>query len=487
MPERFSELYGFTYKPENDWFNPLLNEDTHLYVDPFQIFATKDDQWSGGHERLMRFFQMTLELLSSSDFNEDAPAFKKGAGLLMFPEPPEFCLGVSKGSVMGRGSATELQKGMIEGAVIAIQEGIENLRHFEEIALFGDEFGPDRISDMACNVLKSDFIRYTQDICRSEGIPMERFSVRNSDWDAGRQRWLSQPVELPINPYATAQAGKKVGVILTPKSFLTRFPSLDPDEFCEFALAEGGDLLRASLNYEIGQKVDRAFIVALAKSRRDLFNRYLMRLESNPKNPYDVEIDPNYLVRRTDDAKAIAHALGHIRTPKDEGSLDAFVGKLVDNFKECVELQNAWRLLWINEESERPEKDAQILFGTSSYYACVENDIDMSPETETGRGLVDFKLSQGASRKVLIELKYAKSSSFWRNEENQLTLYQQAEKCHNGYLVVVQFTDKDCSATFTERASALAKDVSEKSGHPFKVVFVDARRKISASRASSTK
>lgn len=485
MPERFSELCRFTYDPANDWFNPLLDRDTHLYVDPFQIFATKDEHWAGGHERLMRFFQMTLELLASSDFNEDSPAFKKGAGLLMFPEPPEFCLGVSKGSVLGRGSAKELQKGMIDGAIVAIQEGIENLRHFEEIALFGDEFGPDRISDMACNVLKSNFITYTQDICHREGIPMERLSVRNSDWDSDRQRWLSQPVELPINPYASALAGRKVGVILTPKSFLTRFPSLDPEEFCEFALAEGGDLLRASLNYEIGQKVDRAFIVALAKSRRDLFNRYLMKLENNPKDPYDVEIDPNYLVRATDDAKAIAGALGYPRRPKDEKSLDTFVAKLVQNFRECVELQNGWRLLWVDEESQRPEKDAQILFGTSSYFACNQNDVDVSPETDTGRGLVDFKLSQGASRKVLIELKYAKSSSFWRNEENQLPLYQQAQNCHKGYLVVVQFSDRDCSDEFTERAVALAKDVSDKSGRSMTVMFVDARRKISGSRAST--
>ena len=87
----------------------------------------------------------------------------------------------------------------------------------------------------------------------------------------------------------------------------------------------------------------------------------------------------------------------------------------------------------------------------------------------------------GATEKVLIELKYAKSSSFWVNTENQLPIYLKAQSCKRGYFIVLQFNDRECTEEFTSRAVNLAKDVAENEKIDFKLVFVDARPKPSAS------
>jgi hypothetical protein len=374
---------------------------------------------------------------------------------------------------------------MLEGAATTIQAGIQNLRHFEEIALFGEQIGPDRIGDMTCNVLKSDFICYTQDICRELGVPMIRIPVKHSDWDPNRRRWLNEVVELPLNPFATELARRPIAVLLTPKEFLRTFPSVDPMEFWDFAMSEEGEQLRMDLNYEIGQHVDRGVIVRLARRHPSLLRRYLESLEEAPKEPYDIGEDPDFIVQNYEAPKEIAAYL-QASTPGGFDSLDDFVEKLVRNFKECIEFANGWRLLW-TEDRPRKEKDAQTMFWNSARMACAVFNVEITPEAETGRGPVDFKLTanpNGASEKVLIELKYAKSSSFWVNAANQLPLYMKAQSCNRGYFIVLQFNDRECSDEFTSRARTLAEDVARQENIDFRLVFVDARPKASASIAT---
>jgi hypothetical protein len=338
---------------------------------------------------------------------------------------------------------------------------------------------------MTCNILKSDFVEYTQEVCNRHAIPMTSFPVRNSSWDSVHYKWNTQSVSLPLNPYATALRSRPIGVILTPKEFLRTIPSVDPSEFWEFAMSEDGEQIRADLNYEIGQQVDRRMIVRLARRRTSLLHKYLESIENNPKTPYDVEEDPELLVKRYDEAKKIAASLPIADEPEDEEGLRAFVERLIDNYRQCVENARGWTLLWAND-TPRPEPQAQALFWTSARFACESHNVDLTPEAETGRGPVDFKLSQGYAERVLIELKLAKSSSFWRNIENQLPTYQRATGCKCGYLVVIQYTDRDCSDDFVDKATRVAEDIARVNKLDFKAIFIDARPKASASTLDGT-
>lgn len=151
---RFSEAFGIGRDAADDWFDPLLLTDTKLFVDPFRIWVDESDEWSGAHDSLVSFFDMVLALIAKSNGDYGHPAWKKAERLLLFPEPNEFCLGYSEGLPIGSGSGKGLRTGIMLGAVHAKRVGAR-VKHVEELTLFQEGLGADRISDIACNVLKS--------------------------------------------------------------------------------------------------------------------------------------------------------------------------------------------------------------------------------------------------------------------------------------------------------------------------------------------
>lgn len=480
-PLRFSDHFGITRTSADDWFDPLLNEDTRLFVDPFLIFMDKHPDWANGHPRLMEFFNVVLQLLAASGFdNDNSPGYVKAKGLLMFPEPPEFCLGLSRQSIFGAGSAKGLQRGMLRGAKDAIDLGITSLRHVEEIALLGEQIGADRISDMTCDVLKADFIAYTQEVARRHKIPMSKVNVGNADWDPDLKAWKPGVVDLPVNPLASRINGRPIGVILTPKRFLRQIPTVDPSDFWDFAWANEADQLRAQFNYEVGRNVDRGRIATLARRRRHLLTKYLQTLEEKGSDPYDVDADPSLVVSPPDFANEVADAFT-TPAPKSEAEFVAFVEALIANFKYCVEQRGAWRSLWVKDKP-RPEKHAQILFDVSGIMACHDRDVDLTRESDAGRGPVDFKFSRGRKLRALMEIKLAKSASFRRNLTNQTSTYAGAEKCNRGYFVAIQFTDAHCDPAFMKESEDLAAQVAQNNKMAFKIIWVDARPKKSGSK-----
>lgn len=478
-PVRFSEHYRIMRTAADDWFDPLITEDTALYVDPFLIFGDTDADWANGHARLMSFFNMVLEMLAETGFQSDTPLFTKAKELLLFPEPPEFCLGVSEESIFGRGSARVLQQGMLKGAAEAINLGIDSLKHFEEIALFGEQIGADRVGDITCDVLKAGFVKYTQAIAQRHSIPMERVNVKHADWDPDFKKWKDAVVDLPLNPYATEYIGYPVGVILTPRRFLRRLPTIDPQEFWDYAFKNEGEQIRADLNYEIGQRADSVKIAQLARRRRRLLEAYLEQLEAHPKPPYDVEEDPDLVVWPSDFAKRFATAFT-TEAPKDYTEFVKFVEDLIANFKHCVEQLGGWELLWVGN-TPRKERQVQRLFQVSAAMSCREHDVDLSPESNVGRGPVDFKVTRGAKLKALLEMKLAKSSSFRRNLSGQTAVYLKAERCDRGYFIVVQFTERDLDPSFVRGAEELAANAAATHNIHFKIVWVNARPPLSAS------
>lgn len=283
-----------------------------------------------------------------------------------------------------------------------------------------------------------------------------------------------------MNPHASAIKGRPIGVILTPKRFLRRIPTVDPSEFWDFAWANEADQLRAQFNYEVGRNVDRGRIAMLARRRRHLLTKYLQHLERKGSDPYDVDEDPALVVCSPDFANEVADAFT-TPAPKSEAEFVSFVEALIANFKDCVEQRGAWRTLWVNDKP-RPEKHAQVLFDVSAVMACHDRDVELTRESDAGRGPVDFKFSRGKKLRALMEVKLAKSSSFKRNLAKQTPIYAGAERCKRGYFVVIQFKDGHCDPTFMKNSEDLAAQVAQTREMAFKIVWVDARPRKSASK-----
>lgn len=483
VPEQtFSRAFGIGRSPTDDWFDPALHVDTALFVDPFLMFDETAAPWNTVEDRIVAFFNEVLALVATAQGRRQSAAWLKASQMVSFPEPFEFCLGFSKSTIFGSGAGTGLGAAVLSAAQRAIDAGIVNLRDFDDLMLFGDGFGADRISDMVCNIVKDVFIGYTQGIAASHGLPVARMKVVHTGYDFARQRWRSDQVALPDNPCWQGNTP----VLLTPKRFLDELPRMDDGAFWDWAYSNFNQELRSDLGYTVTQQLDKQAILDRARHRATLrlkySRRYVRQMRAKPPAAYNFSSDPKFVERR--------HLGEHIggsfpsQGVQSAGDVPRFVEALLGHFKDMIENKGIWKNMWVKDRF-RDEAAAQGLFHLSAQWACNQQNVDISPETDAGVGPVDFKFSRGAADRALVELKLAKSSSYWQNLQNQTPAYMKAADIDAGYFVVLQSQNEHVTAAFETKTTQLATKVAADSGIAYSVVFIDVRKKPSASKLRS--
>lgn len=475
---RFSEEYQIQDAASAEWFDPLLTEDTQLFVDPFLIFDDSSKEWSAAHSKLVAFFNDALKLLAKSGFKRGT-RLSKVEQMLLFPEPQEFCLGYSEASTAGAGSSAGLRKEMIDGAREAITRGIGSVDHFEELAIFGGGIGADRISDIVCNVLKEEFIDYTQRVSGDLGVALTQCPVEHARWDGTNLRWINGATELPRNPYA----GDK-GVILTPKRFLKRLPTVEPGDFWAWAWENENETIRNDLNFELGRNAEAKEIAYFARRHPDLVGDYLQWRESEGGEPYDLETDPDLEVDWYEYGGEVARNVKSASKAKSD-DFPPLVRSMVEAFKHWVEQEGGWQHLR-REGSPRKrvrEKQIQSLFRAIVIHYCRANDIDLSGESDAGRGPVDFKFSRGWRGRALVEVKPMDNPRYRHGIDKQLPTYLGAEEVFAGFFLAIGFTDGHMEPERIKSLRDIAKDASDRLNRKVELVTVDARPKPSASKA----
>jgi hypothetical protein len=474
---RFSEAFGVERTRDDDWFDPVLFADTKLFVDPFLIFLDREDsRWGAAHARLIAFFNLVLTLLARAGRSRTSAHHAAARRLMVFPEPAEFCLGYSEGTTRGTGAGRGLQHPMIAAAEDAIELGMRSVRHFEELTLFEPGIGADRISDIVCNVLKKHFIEYTQDVARVHDVPVAALPIKHADWSDDQRRWVDRRVELPINPYNGDP------ILLAPERFLRSLPTVDPEDFWDWAWENENENIRGDFNYEIGRHVDAYTIARFARANRRLIRRYIRFLEENPKSPYDLEQDPLLEVRWYEAGAQVAAQTPLRFVPDRPEDFCQFVQTIIECFVHNVEQQDGWILLWSNG-NPRAERIAQALFRSAVIHYCRANNIDLTGESNAGRGPVDFKFSQGWNRRALVEVKLTNNSRYWHGIERQTPQYMRSEEIRCGFFLSIGFRPLDFEPARVERVRSVAAKVAAETGYEVTAVPVDAQRKAPASRS----
>jgi hypothetical protein len=473
MP-RFSEAFGITIGPEDDWFDPVLERDTTLFVDPFLVADDSSPFWGDAYTDLIEFFNVALALIADSGGQRVSRQWRMAKSLLMFPEPFEFALGYGKETIFGAGTGDELGRMIMNAANDAIQAGISRIESLEELILLGESIGPDRISDLVCNVMKSSFIEYTQGVASRHELPIFDLPVAHVDWDTGERRWIDGYRALPRNP-----VHPRAAVLLTPRRFLRELPTIDAEDFWEWAWLGFADDLKKRFNYQVASKVNRREIVRLARFRdRQLWVEYV---HTRRRRPYDFEADPRNIVVPYDAPKQLAAyiRLQHEVSPED---FCDFVRTLIEDFAWTVEDKTGWKWLW-TAETPRSERVCQDLFEQTLVLSCKKADVDMTREGQTGRGPVDFKFSTGWERRAHVEMKLAGSGTLHVNTRFQVPQYLRSEDVKCGFLVVVQFFNRDFEEDRVAWVIAECARISSEERVKYEPLFVDARRdKPSASK-----
>lgn len=92
----------------------------------------------------------------------------------------------------------------------------------------------------------------------------------------------------------------------------------------------------------------------------------------------------------------------------------------------------------------------------------------MGAEVNDGRGPVDFKISQGAKDKTLVEMKLASNSKLERNLARQVEIYKKASDAQSALKVILFF-----SAEEEERVAEILNRLKLTEGKD--VILIDGR------------
>jgi hypothetical protein len=367
---------------------------------------------------------------------------------------------------------------LIESTLKTAQEivelGVTDVDLFMALALFEEGIGPDRISDMTTNIILADLVEFNERIARDLSLPTELHTV------SGKEHYLL------TNP----RSDKGDPLLLVPSDIVRDLPIASDWSDISRVVMEN-QLLRDQVNDQIGSiwatmsKKEKKRIKTAALRDKASFETILQMLHEAKGVPYDIKSDPAGEVFWGDLIARVA-----LQFPKDltsfQGKLEdrstlmAVVAAIIEQFRFLVEERDLWRELWDEKLSKhRKEKAAQRLFFAVADSYCKSNNLDLTPEAETGNGPVDFKVSSGYTGKVLVEIKLSTNPRLLHGYERQLEIYRDAEKTTDAYFLVL---DVGSLGTKDQQLIYLKNKQVEAGQKASEIVFVDGTPRRSASK-----
>jgi len=461
----FSEHFEITLTQEDSWFDPILFADTKLFLDPFLLFDGEFGEFEGSHKEIVGFFDYIFQLIAKSQGNTQSRQWREALSLLELQEVSELCLGYAGSGTRGSGSGTGLALQMARGLWAAVRQGIDRLEHFEEVQIFEEGIGADRISDATAGIIRHRLARYTQAVVDRHNIAAKEMRYGKSRFDPEKERWITEKYRLPINPYTD------MPLLLVPRDYLRSLPTINPNDFWDFCFTNSNDTIRREFGNEITRNVDKRTIVDFAKRHPELRERYVKSKEVEGGEPYDLRADPSGFYQPFLGARG--WSANNLLRLSIASAIELFeaINRFTEQFKNYVENQHGWQLLWNDDRTPKKEVAFQALFSGVMIPHCQANDIDISKEANIGRGPVDFKFSQGYQKRVLIEAKLASNSKFWSGLKTQLPKYLQAECIEHGIFLVACQREQDFKRL--KGINEVAAEVSQKSGVEIRVIAVD--------------
>lgn len=410
--------------------DPTLAIDTKLFIDPLlfpysvhpEISRIAVQHYREHFEKVVKFLALTKQ--------PDDVAWRTARGLLRFHEIRGTCLGYGVSSIQGSGFGRGLTERITYIGKEIVDLGITDPDLFPAMALFESDIGPDRISDMATNVARNALIAFNKRILGELGLKGEEFEVLGD-----RGTFLRNPFQFHRTP-----------IILVPTDVLRTLPiALDWDDVADAAAAN--EAIRRRVNEHIGHiwatktKRDKDELKAEALSSKKAFQALLEAIHGVSPRAYEVSTDPNGLIKWAHIGKEFASVfplnLMAFSHPSDLTTLFSLVKNIIERFEQLIEHNGLNKELYKEGGDPRHESTAQRLFFAIAYCYCEANNVDISPEVDTGTGQVDFKLSKGFDAKVLVEIKLSTNPKVVHGYETQLETYKESERTMRAFYVVI--------------------------------------------------
>jgi len=256
---------------EVDFVIPRVGLDLPLGIDPFLLFKSR-------HAGLRRFHSLIVGAFNAGVAAVREGRFDTAKRIFDFPEAAEIGFGYTKAGKRGSGVGTYLAQLILETLAASPALLDRGVRHVEEMQLVSLGIGPDRISDIAANLLKSNLIEYTQEQCAIWGISIVRGVPVRHVFDADSLAWFDGYFDLPVSPIDGSP------ILLVPRRIVRALPWINYDDFVR---AEFSTYLRAKQvkkRMTVGERKaledDKAHVVAVARAEVERVDRYVRSKEA---------------------------------------------------------------------------------------------------------------------------------------------------------------------------------------------------------------
>ncbi|SDF51485.1 hypothetical protein [Epilithonimonas hungarica] len=466
-------------------FNISLINDLPLFIDPFLLFGSKNQEYQKLHSDILKYLAFLKEKSEEGNLNTgDISAW------YLFPEVKQNWFGYSKFGNGGSGLGPKFASSMSSSMKLIYEdlgsEVVTQTSHLEKATLFEIGVGKDNISDFTTNLIKEFLLNYTEKFALENlnENQVKKVKVNKVYFDYALERWMPKEYTLPFifDDY----------VILTPRDLLTKDDNWINGndlrgDFYQVCSGISNQQLRAEINNFYRKKLpaptekkkitnkDRAkAIQATIKQYPEIINWYIKLKEENKEGAKNIskknveEIESIFINRIIELVENLVNETKFYDIPPDfsyKASLDR-----VNFLKQVIENNDGYRLFYINGVPIKREDDLQIIYRLTWF----ASNYDVNRETNNGRGPVDYAISKGAKDKTLVEFKLASNSKLQQNLENQVEVYEKANNTTSSIKVILYF-DSTEYAKITRILNDLKLNDKEN------IVLIDAGRKISAS------
>ncbi|MGY0588465.1 MAG: hypothetical protein ACW7DY_22510 [Paraglaciecola chathamensis] len=450
--------------------NVLLNTDTLVFIDPLLLEDSVHKEISeGAYQSYRDRFEKIIKLLSVSKAVDDVP-WRNAKKLFRFSEISWTCLGYGT-TVKGSGFGKDLISSTLDTASQIVALGVDDIDLFMALALFEEGIGPDRISDMTTNIILSDLISFSDRVNQTLKIPTKQFKVGTNNYN------------LVVNPYSDQP------LIFVPNDIVRDLPIASDWSDISRVVRENEEL-RERVNDHVGEiwatmtRKQKQRLKTAALRSKEAFQQVMDMIREVEPKPYDFKSDRNGESFWTELLNQIPRDYPYDLSNYAGRKLSAdevveVVNKILNQFQDLIENKGLWKELWDENGKPRKEKASQRLFFAVAYSYCKANNIDLTPEADSGNGPVDFKLSQGFDSKLVVEIKLSTNGSLVHGYEKQLEIYKKADDTDLGVFLII---DVGGIGKKYGAVQKMRNNFIKEHGKASDIWYVDGNQKASASK-----
>lgn len=461
MAISFADEYGIDKSKLEELrvFNLILDVDTRIYVDPAKLRNSDVEEFKDSTKTVEEYFRKIVILLKASRVEGDA-FWQSAKKLFNFKEQSGTCLGYSESGTHGNGIGRGLGESTLRLMKDLIEKGRDEPILFEIINVFQEGIGCDRVSDLIIHILRKEILSFTDRVCRHLGID----DVNIEDGDQSYRSCLNRYNELPL--------------LLVPADVVTPLPEINSPDDISSLLTKNQMVRNEIQNYiPLNGNLGKSDVLRAVSESDTIYQELVAELKRIRSKSYDFTSDPSGEHIWYENSKQVVKNNPLLLDKRAD--VWAVINAEVEYIKRIVEENGVNQLLYREDGEPHKEAYAQKLFSAIMRKQCENNDIDLSPETNNGRGPVDFKLSRG-TEKVLVEVKLTTNKQLIHGLETQLPIYMTQECSQRGIFLVFDVAKTDhARKKLMSIYSKLPKETKDR----IRLVIVDATLKLSASKA----